>query len=43
MRPIWPLKKALDGISSIINKIHELLRKNDNFETKSLAIGMRTF
>ncbi|OCJ35059.1 hypothetical protein EXN24_10555 [Rhizobium rhizogenes] len=28
---------------SIINKINELLRKNDNFETKSLAIGMRTF
>ncbi|HBT70486.1 MAG TPA: hypothetical protein DEB63_22440 [Agrobacterium sp.] len=23
--------------------IRELLRKNDNFETKSLAIGMRTF
>ncbi|CUX27498.1 conserved hypothetical protein [Agrobacterium fabrum str. J-07] len=23
--------------------IRELLRKNDNFETKSLAFGMRTF
>ncbi|QCM06375.1 hypothetical protein CFBP6626_00325 [Agrobacterium tumefaciens] len=23
--------------------MRELLRKNDNFETKSLAIGMRTF
>ncbi|KAA3502725.1 hypothetical protein DXM27_07055 [Rhizobium rhizogenes] len=31
------------GISFIINDINELLRKNDNFETKSLAIGMRTF
>ncbi|TRB00659.1 hypothetical protein EXN68_11695 [Rhizobium rhizogenes] len=30
-------------MSFVINGINELLRKNDNFETKSLAIGMRTF
>ncbi|RVT77121.1 hypothetical protein EM858_11745 [Agrobacterium sp. CNPSo 2736] len=31
------------GISNIIKEINELLRKNDNFEAKSLAFGMRTF
>ncbi|QCL74591.1 hypothetical protein CFBP5877_00330 [Agrobacterium tumefaciens] len=33
----------MHGIYNIINVIRELLRKNDNFETKSLAFGMRTF
>ncbi|KNY32131.1 hypothetical protein YA62_011305 [Agrobacterium sp. LC34] len=36
-------ENGLYGISFVINEINELLRKNDNFETKSLAIGMRTF
>ncbi|KAA1235951.1 hypothetical protein FHL81_04005 [Agrobacterium tumefaciens] len=37
------MENEVRRIYNIINKIHELLRKNDNFQTKSLAFGMRTF
>ncbi|KWT88844.1 hypothetical protein ASB65_01590 [Agrobacterium tumefaciens str. B6] len=37
------MENEAHGIFNIINRIQELLRKNDNFQTKSLAFGMRTF